>query len=75
MQQYISLLTTSLTSCFSWLESFFSSLSASSFYLSLFVMILIIRFLIMPLTGSGVGSIFSGKSDKVSLDKGNKGSK
>lgn len=66
----ISWFTSALSAAFSWLTSFFNidNGAFSVLFMSMFVVFLAVRFLIMPLTGSGMGSVYehiSGGSDAV----------
>lgn len=66
MTEYLAVLSSSISGAFSTLTSFFENLNATSFFLSFFVMILAFKFILSPMFGSSIGSIFNVGSDKVS---------
>lgn len=52
--QIISMLGTSLSTCFDWLSTFFTSTGTIGIYITCFIMLLVFRFLIRPLVGQSV---------------------
>lgn len=65
MTEYLAVLSSSISGAFSTLTSFFEKLNATSFFLSFFVMIIAFRFILVPMFGSSIGSIFNVGSDPV----------
>ncbi len=59
MDSYIDLISQAIVSCIDWFDEFFSRLNAFSLFMTFFVMLLAVKFIILPIIGhSSLGSDF-----------------